>query len=263
MITCNAGTYGSASWPTYAPFGVDTYVNGTCNAGYTTTDPSSAPQRLCPAIGTYSSTIINACVRTLHAAFSLPVREHRRSCRWLTAYHSLGGWELGDANLEIYCSADYEFDNANWTATAAGSTAYGTCVAGFQDGAPERECLIDGTWSSNVTNPCSRKCRQQRPPRFRRLAANADSSLAVRPKMRPHVVAILCTAISDLNGAAFASTDAGSTATGSCIAGYKQGTSAPTLACSLTGVWSTSVVNPCIRTKSLACALVQACHHGS
>jgi hypothetical protein len=63
VITCEAGTYDYATWPTFAPFAVDTMVNGTCVPGFRPTDPSRPPQRLCPGAGTYSATVDNACQR--------------------------------------------------------------------------------------------------------------------------------------------------------------------------------------------------------
>ena len=64
MITCAASSFDRASWPTYAPYGVSTYVNGTCDAGYQPTDPSRPPQRNCLATGTYTTDERNPCTRT-------------------------------------------------------------------------------------------------------------------------------------------------------------------------------------------------------
>jgi hypothetical protein len=63
VITCEAGAYGFATWPTVAPMGVPVLANGTCAPGYTPTDPGRPPQRLCPAAGTYGTTLVNPCIR--------------------------------------------------------------------------------------------------------------------------------------------------------------------------------------------------------
>jgi hypothetical protein len=117
LITCEAGTYDYATWPTFAPFAVDTMVNGTCVPGFRPTDPSRPPQRLCPGAGTYSATVDNAC-------------------------------------QQIFCPAQTGFNNADWAPVPAGSTATGVCVAGYLAGVPQRACLIDGTWDNTVTSPC-------------------------------------------------------------------------------------------------------------
>lgn len=60
---------------------------------------------------------------------------------------------------EITCPA---LTNANGTAfpeTVAGTTASGTCVAGYQGavaGGAQLACGLDGTWASAVVNPCTR-----------------------------------------------------------------------------------------------------------
>ena len=49
------------------------------------------------------------------------------------------------------------YNNANWATTQSGQTANGTCLTNYT-GSPTRQCILNGTngtWSSNVTNPCT------------------------------------------------------------------------------------------------------------
>lgn len=66
-------------------------------------------------------------------------------------------------STEINCTAVDSYSNAQWPKTAAGSTAAGTCGAGFVAGTPLRACLITGDWSDTVTNPCERMWSLRRP----------------------------------------------------------------------------------------------------
>jgi len=80
VLACLPGTFAFADWPTYAPFNQNTYVNGTCQAGYAPANPSLPTQRLCPAAGTYTSTIVNPCIRAwLRGGRSEPRRRAARS----------------------------------------------------------------------------------------------------------------------------------------------------------------------------------------
>ena len=69
VLTCSSGAFAFGNWPEYAPFGQDVYVNGTCQPGFQTTDPSAPTQRLCTAAGTYTSTIRNPCIRACPAPY--------------------------------------------------------------------------------------------------------------------------------------------------------------------------------------------------
>ena len=56
----------------------------------------------------------------------------------------------------IQCSSE-SYNNANWTTTQTGQIASGTCLTNYT-GSPTRQCNLNGTkgsWSSNVTNPCT------------------------------------------------------------------------------------------------------------
>jgi hypothetical protein len=117
LITCDASTFAFASWPTFAPFGVTTFVNGTCNPGYEPTNPTQPTQRQCPSTGTYLTTLLNPCIR-------------------------------------INCTAQSNYDNAAWPLTQSDTTVAGTCLAGYFPGSPLRYCGLDGQWATTVVNPC-------------------------------------------------------------------------------------------------------------
>ena len=52
--------------------------------------------------------------------------------------------------------------NAGWPTTLSGTTALGTCVAGYTGG-PSRDCDLTGAWQ-DVSNPCVRTWRATRAP---------------------------------------------------------------------------------------------------
>jgi hypothetical protein len=111
------------------------------------------------------------------------------------------------------CTAETA-SNAAWPQATSGSTAAGTCVAGWT-GAPLRACGLDGVWSSTVTNPCT----------------------------------VLSCAAATLGGAVFPTTTAGQNGVGTCINGYTQDPGgAPIASCSLAGAWTGTVTRPCLRT---------------
>ena len=51
-------------------------------------------------------------------------------------------------------------------------------------------------------------------------------------------------------GTVLPTTDAGSTATGSCAPGYQLNATAPTLSCDINGAWDASISDPCLRTPA-------------
>ena len=157
VVTCAVSTFGFANWAAYAPFGQDTYVNGTCLAGYQPLDPNLPPQRLCPASGTYTTTLQNPCIRT--ACFSFPDHAGGQSNHvivQLTPRCSVQVARIGacSGGAGINCSTDLGFQNADWPLTPSDTTASGTCESGYYPGAPLRYCQLTGTWSSTVVNPC-------------------------------------------------------------------------------------------------------------
>ena len=236
--------------------GANVYVNGSCVAGFEPTNPSLPPQRLCPSTGTYTSTLRNPCIRTCIQCCLTHVSARVLTCAWGRRRFHL---------TETNCSAETNY-NADWSKTAAGSTAVGSCGAGFADGAPQRVCQLDGTWSSTVLYPCQRMVLSGRPgvvfpPRTTTRSRLRSSSRHVPPRpasatrspaglcMMSGSVALVCAALASYSGATYNSTTAGSTVTGECLPGYSEGADAPTLECLETGVWAATATNPCTRTR--------------
>ena len=165
-----------ANWP--SPRFVDTVVNGTCVPGYKS---SGTPTRLCQQNGQWDAVISNPCE-------------------------------------PIYCTQDlpsYQSFFAVWPESIqAGSTASGTCVAGYT-GTTTRSCLLSGEWATPS----------------------------------PLCAAIMCAAITnDGQQSSWPSTQAGQVAAGSCFAGFE---GSPARACSITGQWET-VSDPCTQKKCIA-----------
>ena len=165
---------GHADWE--SPSTVNQVVTGTCVAGYDTTLPP--PQRMCKDNGQWDTVITNPC-------------------------------------KPIYCtktSPSYSPFNAEWPESVqAGSSASGTCLAGFS-GTTARVCTLAGDWGTPS----------------------------------PACQAIRCAAIGD-DGAhsSWPQTQAGHSASGACLAGYG---GAPTRLCSSSGIWET-VSAPCTQLK--------------
>ena len=63
---------------------------------------------------------------------------------------------------ELECPALTSDTNAGWPTTLSGTTALGTCVAGYTGG-PSRDCDLTGAWQ-DVSNPCGRTGRAPRAP---------------------------------------------------------------------------------------------------
>jgi len=132
--------------------GQNVYVNGSCSAGFEPTNANLPPQRLCPASGTYTATLLNPCIRTRPSTGGAAVGR----VRLLTSHQAVRARSARAA--ETNCSAATNFANANWSKTAAGLTAVGTCGTGYAAGAPLRLCQLNGVWASTVSNPCQRAC---------------------------------------------------------------------------------------------------------
>ena len=156
------------------------------------------------------------------------------------------------------------FNNAEWSLTNSLTKGTGACVEGYT-GAPLRVCQADGTWSTSVTNPCSRTSRWRRghgeaggrvwsemraraaQPTRRRARANA--------RLWPHLSTELQCPVSTTTGASWPITAAGSAASGTCTTGYVADTAGtPTRNCLITGVWDSTVATPCLRTSPAAAA---------
>ena len=127
---------------------------------------------------------------------------------------SLGQWDsaISDPCVQIACSTSepgFLSYNAEWPSTvAAGSGANGVCVAGYR-GTTYRSCTMEGVW----TMPS------------------------------PLCQAVMCAAIASDGVSSWPATQAGSSATGMCAAGY---TGAPTRQCTLDGVWDAVGGSPCV-----------------
>jgi hypothetical protein len=69
-----------------------------------------------------------------------------------------GVWVANYSNCTAACDGSLDtLGNVTWPSTAAGVTANGTCVTNYSSvGTPTRACNADGTWSSTVTNACTR-----------------------------------------------------------------------------------------------------------
>jgi hypothetical protein len=121
------------------------------------------------------------------------------------------------AHTELFCPADNNNAalSASFPSTAAGSVAVGTCQSPLPNGAPQRRCNADGTWSATVlSNACT---------------------------------AGACPALTNDNNANWAAGTTGASTTGTCVAGY---TGSPSRPCLGTGAWGTTISNPCTRTFS-------------
>ena len=160
-----------ANWP--KPEAVNTVVNGTCVGGYSST---GTPSRLCMNDGKWDTTITNPCTpifctkttpsylpfnadwpETLQAGYSTSGTCSAGYTGTTTRSCSLAGqWNTPSPLCsQIVCpSIPDDGAHASWSSTAAGNTALGTCLDGFE-GTPQRECSITGQWGP-ISNACSR-----------------------------------------------------------------------------------------------------------
>ena len=219
-IMCMAGVAGDASWPATPS---DTTATGVCDPGWT-----GSPTRVCGATGNWG-TVTNACTRMTCAAANDAVAQAQFPAANAgdqsvagTCYEGTSGSPSRDCHLDGTwsetnnpcstnpCPALLDSEHANWPSPDEPNTLVtGTCVAGYDTSLPppKRMCNSNGQWSSSITNPCQ---------------------------------PIYCTA-STPGYAAFnaqwpAQVQAGTSASGTCVAGYSGTTSR---ACSLAGVWGT------------------------
>ena len=123
-----------------------------------------------------------------------------------------GAWAAGITGscVQITCSVQQAFKNADWPSTAAGTTATGTCVSGY-GGTTQRPCKLDGTWSDDVSPTCARN---------------------------------VCAADTFGNATWPANTLSMTSAVGTCVAGF---TGTPSRACNADGSWASSITNPCVQ----------------
>jgi hypothetical protein len=106
----------NAAWP--AAFAGNTTVYGVCKLGYV---PLPLPQRACTLDGTWDTQILNRCAIA-------------------------------------FCPSTADYQAVSWPQTVAGAAAFGNCTLGYRvadlAGPPSRTCLLNGTWSDVVDNPC-------------------------------------------------------------------------------------------------------------
>ena len=130
-----------------------------------------------------------------------------------------GAWAAGISGscVQLACSVQQAFKNADWPSTLSGATATGTCVSGY-GGTTQRQCKLDGTWSDDVSPACARN---------------------------------VCPADTFGNATWPANTLSMTSAVGTCVAGF---TGNPSRACNADGSWSSSITNPCVQ---LFCPVTQ------
>ena len=117
--------------------------------------------------------------------------------------------------------------NANFPKSGTGSTVTGTCQTTFQ-GTPTASCN-NKMWGA-VSNPCTSAF----------FFASYASYLLCNAE-------ITCAAVSDgVGNANFPTTNAGTSATGTCLSGYSGSATRP---CSNTGEWGAATAS-CTRTLS-------------
>ena len=134
-----------------------------------------------------------------------------------------GSWALSIVGecMQLSCPAQTEYSNADWPLTVAGLVATGVCRSGYS-GNPTRSCEIYGSWSPEVSSPCTRN---------------------------------YCPADSFENASWPALTPSNTIATGTCVAGYS---GSPTRACSESGTWASTTSRPCVQVVCAAGFLDQA-----
>ena len=129
--------------------------------------------------------------------------------------------------LGLSCPA-IEDGNAQWPLSTSLSAVAGTCNAGFA-GSPSRECDADGQWGA-ITNACE------------------GTSIFCSICCSQACAALYCPE-NTAGDAAWNKTLAGNVATGEC---REDMTGFPWRQCLLSGVWNSTIVNPC-RVKYSNC----------
>ena len=287
-ITCPAGVAGNASW---ADTPSDTTADGVCEPGW-----SGSPTRVCGATGTWGD-ISNACVRITCPAADDTVAQARFPAANAgdasvagTCYESTSGSPSRDCYLDGTwsatsnpcsstnpCPALRNNEHADWpTSEDTNNTVTGTCVAGYDTTLPppQRLCDENGKWSTTITNPCQPIFCTASTPGYSPFNAEWPASVQAGTSAlgtclagysgttartctlagewgtpSPICQPKWCSVISD-DGAhsSWPQTQAGQSATGSCLAGY-EGT--PTRQCNTDGLWQ-SVSSPCTQKRCRA-----------
>ena len=151
----------------------------------------------------------------------------------------------------ITCGATTE-SFATWPVGNSGTNVDGACIAGY-GGSPTRACSLTGVYGS-ISNPCTRTV-PKRPFCGLRNAAKVflwgeravPGGAAGGKRCRSWYAGNVCQASTFAN-ATWPATNSGVNATGTCIDGYGSASSATRL-CNLNGVFSSTVIAACQRTR--------------
>ena len=281
---CFATYEGNAQW-SQANAGTST-VFGECGAGWT-----GWPTRACDINGNWL-TIQSSCVRLTcpatddpDAQATFPQVNAGVSNVPGTCYAHTAGFPSRDCLVNgtwsavinpcstSPCPALTNNANADWPATNATNVLVtGTCRAGYLSASvPQRVCNGDGSWNTDIINPCQPIYCTHGSPSYSAFNAQWPSSVQAGYSASgsclagysgttsrscsisgtwntpsPLCQAIYCAPIAD-DGmhASWLSTQAGFPSTGTCLTGYE---GSPTRVCSVSGLWQ-SVVSPCTQRK--------------
>ena len=274
-----------ANWPKAED--VNTVVNGTCVGGYSST---GRPSRLCMNDGKWDTTITNPCTpifctkttpgylpfnadwpETLQAGYSTSGTCAAGYTGTTTRSCSLTGqWNTPSPLCsQIVCpSIPDDGAHASWSSTAAGNTATGTCLGGYE-GTPQRECSITGQWGA-VTSPCGpKKCGARSDGNadwpetlggvtvsgvcqtgFAGVVTRTCSSDGVWSQISGSCDALACPAVT-INNVIWPVTSSGSFAVGECAAGYGPSSPGPSRFCTASATWD-APTGSCTRRRCAA-----------
>lgn len=276
-----------ANWD--SPAVVNTIVEGTCVAGYST---ATKPSRLCRSDGVWSTEITNPCVPLYctfdspsYAAFgaSWPESVQAGYSATGTCLPGYTGTSVRSCSLQaewstpsplcqaILCSAISDDGNhQSWPSATAGNTVTGSCLTGYE-GSPKRECSIEGQWL-DVEDACTQKScpattdsTSEWPSTlggttvsgacktgFTGTVSRSCSVDGLWGVVTGSCASVSCVAETNDN-VIWQTTSAGSLAVGACETGYGATGALPTRQCQSNGVWDTPS-GSCVR---LQCAAVE------
>ena len=271
---CPQLTDSTSEWP--ATLGGST-VSGTCKTGYT-----GSVSRACSIEGVWG-TVTGTCATVSCAAetnnnivWSSTAAGSQAVGTCASGYgastaptrpcDASGVWGETVGSCDRLKCASITIDNAEWPiADSMTSGVSGVCVAGWQ-GAPTRDCDVNGLYSGAVSNPCLRtKCAAINEnelgswPEANAGSTDVTGSCPAGYSGSPTrncelsgawgtitgVCSVVQCASERFGSADWPQTSAGSSAAGVCDTGYS---GSPSRACSLAGTWE-DVQNPCVQNK--------------